>query len=93
MLQGIGRTGTFCAIDILLQRLDAWPSCQEGSGPDRAEVEAALNLPALVHELRRQRMGMVQTLEQVSGEGGGSCELLLPFLRCCEEMCLAMCAA
>jgi tyrosine-protein phosphatase non-receptor type 9 len=69
MLQGIGRTGTFCAIDILLQRLDAWPSCQEGSGPDRAEVEAALNLPALVHELRRQRMGMVQTLEQVGGEG------------------------
>jgi tyrosine-protein phosphatase non-receptor type 9 len=63
--QGIGRTGTFCAIDILLQRLDAWPSCQEGGGPDRAEVEAALNLPALVHELRRQRMGMVQTLEQV----------------------------
>jgi hypothetical protein len=29
----------------------------------------ALNLPALVHELRRQRMGMVQTLEQVGGEG------------------------
>lgn len=62
--QGIGRTGTFCAVDILLQRLDAWPQCQDGCGPDRDEVEAALNVPHLVHELRRQRMGMVQTLEQ-----------------------------
>uniref|UniRef100_A0A383W4E4 Uncharacterized protein n=1 Tax=Tetradesmus obliquus TaxID=3088 RepID=A0A383W4E4_TETOB len=61
---GIGRTGTFCAVDILLQRLDAWPGCNGGAGPERGEVEAALNLPALVHELRRQRMGMVQTLEQ-----------------------------
>ncbi|KAF6254095.1 protein-tyrosine phosphatase-like protein [Scenedesmus sp. NREL 46B-D3] len=61
---GIGRTGTFCAVDILLQRLDAWPCCRDGAGPDRGEVEAALNLPALVHELRQQRMGMVQTLEQ-----------------------------
>jgi hypothetical protein len=36
-----------------------------GQGMSRAEVEAAFNLPALVHELRRRRMGMVQTLEQV----------------------------
>eukprot|EP00882_Tetradesmus_deserticola_P029984 GHRQ01033630.1.p2 GENE.GHRQ01033630.1~~GHRQ01033630.1.p2 ORF type:complete len:128 (+),score=32.08 GHRQ01033630.1:339-722(+) len=66
-LQGIGRTGTFCAVDILLQRLDAWPSCRAGAGPDRGEVESALNLPVLVHELRQQRMGMVQTQEQVKG--------------------------
>jgi protein tyrosine phosphatase len=77
--QGIGRTGTFCAIDILLQRLDAWPSCQDGAGPDRGEVEAALNLPALVHELRRQRMGMVQTLEQVRGEA----RVLFVVVCCC----------
>eukprot|EP00775_Hariotina_reticulata_P003503 gene3503-3772_t len=61
---GIGRTGTFCAIDILLQRFDSWQSLNEGQGPDRAEVEATLNLPQLVHDLRAQRMGMVQTLDQ-----------------------------
>lgn len=61
---GIGRTGTFCAADILLQRLDSWQSCCDGEGLDKNEVEAALNIPNLVHELRRQRMGMVQTLEQ-----------------------------
>jgi len=61
---GIGRTGTFCAIDILLQRFDSWQTLNDGRGPDRAEVEAALNLPQLVHDLRFQRMGMVQTLDQ-----------------------------
>jgi hypothetical protein len=30
------------------------------SGPDRAEVEDTLDVPALVHALRAQRMGMVQ---------------------------------
>jgi protein tyrosine phosphatase len=57
-LQGIGRTGTFCAIDILLQRLDAW--ARSPSGPERAEVEDTLDVPSLVHHLRTQRMGMVQ---------------------------------
>lgn len=69
-LQGIGRTGTFCAIDILLQRLDAW--ARSSSGPDRAEVEDTLDVPSLVHHLRMQRMGMVQV--RVWGWGwGGVC--------------------
>ncbi|GBF94107.1 hypothetical protein Rsub_07094 [Raphidocelis subcapitata] len=58
---GIGRTGTFIAVDVLLRRIDAW--FREG-GPTKDEVEAALDVPRLVHSLRQQRGGMVQTLEQ-----------------------------
>lgn len=63
---GIGRTGTFCSIDILRRRLACLAAAAEarpGSVGSEA-VHAALDLPALVHELRRQRCGMVQTLEQ-----------------------------
>lgn len=81
---GIGRSGTYIAIDVLRQRL-----CQLGkagaavtttgvhqvrpsegviaaadASVGRAVLEAALDLPALVHEMRQQRMGMVQTGEQ-----------------------------
>ncbi|GLC42084.1 hypothetical protein PLESTB_001066400 [Pleodorina starrii] len=63
---GIGRTGTFCAIDILRRRLAHLEVCaasRPGSvRPDA--VQAALDLPELVHSLRRQRSGMVQTIEQ-----------------------------
>jgi protein tyrosine phosphatase len=58
---GIGRTGTFIAVDVILRRVGAW--FREG-GPTKDEVEAALDLPLLVHSLRQQRGGMVQTLEQ-----------------------------
>lgn len=54
---GIGRTGTFCAVDILLQWFDHWQECSaEAAGPDDAEVEAAVGVPNLVHKLRGQRM-------------------------------------
>jgi protein tyrosine phosphatase len=52
---GIGRTGTFCAVDIALQRLR--------SGDYGVAVSAA-ELKPVVAELRRQRAGMVQTAEQ-----------------------------
>lgn len=52
---GIGRTGTFCAVDIALQRLR--------SGDYGVAVGAA-ELKPVVAELRRQRAGMVQTAEQ-----------------------------
>ncbi|EFJ50289.1 hypothetical protein VOLCADRAFT_45223, partial [Volvox carteri f. nagariensis] len=63
---GIGRTGTFCAIDIMRRRLAYLEACAASRpGNVRADaVQAALDLPELVHSLRRQRSGMVQTIEQ-----------------------------
>ncbi|PNH09458.1 Receptor-type tyrosine-protein phosphatase epsilon, partial [Tetrabaena socialis] len=64
---GIGRTGTFVAIDVLRRRLShlAARACAPGApAVGAAEVAAALDLPELVHVLRRQRSGMVQTVEQ-----------------------------
>ncbi|CAL5228150.1 g11230 [Coccomyxa viridis] len=52
---GIGRTGTFCAVDIALQRLRS---------PDYSAAVSAAELKPVVAELRRQRCGMVQTPEQ-----------------------------
>lgn len=52
---GIGRTGTFCAVDIALQRLRS---------SDYGEAVSAAELKPVVAELRRQRAGMVQTPEQ-----------------------------
>lgn len=63
---GIGRTGTFIALDVLRLRLAALARrelAQRGS-VSQQEVHAALDLPALVVELRQQRSGMVQTIEQ-----------------------------
>lgn len=57
---GIGRTGTFCAIDALLHRLRQLP--QEGL--TEAQVRWFLDVPAVVFQLRQQRMGMVQTPQQ-----------------------------
>lgn len=73
---GIGRTGTFVAIDVIRQRLtrlaeraDAAALCAPGALSALPAVEPqailrALGVPDLVHDLRRQRMGMVQTFEQ-----------------------------
>ena len=52
---GIGRTGTFCAVDIALQRLRS---------PDYGAAVSAAELKPMVAELRRLRAGMVQTPEQ-----------------------------
>lgn len=57
---GIGRTGTFCAIDILRQRVKALGS----QVFDQQQLIEQFDLVKLVHSLRQQRMGMVQTLEQ-----------------------------
>ncbi|MEW5319776.1 MAG: hypothetical protein WDW38_010905 [Sanguina aurantia] len=59
---GIGRSGTFVAIDVMRQRLCHLQ--RAGAGPAQAALEQALDLPALVHDMRQQRMGMVQTSEQ-----------------------------
>ncbi|BDA46574.1 Tyrosine-protein phosphatase non-receptor type 1 [Coccomyxa sp. Obi] len=52
---GIGRTGTFCAVDIALARLRS---------ADYGTAVTAVELKPVVAELRRQRAGMVQTAEQ-----------------------------
>lgn len=59
---GIGRTGTFCASDISLQRLKSWKK-RPVSEDDVCDV---MNLAPLVHDLRLMRSGLVQTLEQYS---------------------------
>ncbi len=83
---GIGRTGTFCAVDIVLQRLDRLRqrlgalgagglagAAQQGQQGQQGQqrgldlthaLKDVLNIPAIVHHLRKQRMGMVQTSDQ-----------------------------
>jgi len=51
---GIGRTGTFCAIDIIIDQL-LHQQCQPNSN---------VNVYQTVSNLRRARLGMVQTLSQ-----------------------------
>lgn len=55
---GIGRTGTFCAVDIELRRLRAMHPSDITSAPQIIEVYD------LVGQLRKQRPGMVQTTPQ-----------------------------
>jgi tyrosine-protein phosphatase non-receptor type 9 len=62
---GIGRTGTFLAIDMLLQRL-LWLKLQVQQSLSVATITSVLNVPALVAALRQQRAGMVQTMDQYS---------------------------
>ncbi|KAI9918143.1 hypothetical protein PsorP6_012662 [Peronosclerospora sorghi] len=59
---GIGRSGTFIAIDILLKKLhqallDKSKSVEERKGA----IQHAVDIPRVVHRLRSQRPGMVQT--------------------------------
>ncbi|KAG2437341.1 hypothetical protein HXX76_005998 [Chlamydomonas incerta] len=63
---GIGRTGTFVAIDVMRRRLQVLSTAAAAApgSVSPAAVQAALDLPELVHSLRRQRCGMVQTFEQ-----------------------------
>ena len=55
---GIGRSGTFCAVDIALRRLAA------ADLRDPKAVHNAINIKRIVTALRRQRPGMVQTYDQ-----------------------------
>ena len=55
---GIGRTGTFCTVDVALRRL----RCADLRNPK--EVKAAVSIKRIVAALRRQRPGMVQTFDQ-----------------------------
>jgi protein tyrosine phosphatase len=57
---GIGRTGTFITVDVILQMLNEW----RWQLPEARSLDISLNLTALVHCLRQQRVGMVQTCDQ-----------------------------
>ncbi|KAI3426853.1 hypothetical protein D9Q98_006799 [Chlorella vulgaris] len=56
---GIGRSGVFCVLDVITRRLLGLQGCQ-----DAARGAAAVDVAALVADLRHQRLGMVQTREQ-----------------------------
>lgn len=58
---GVGRTGTFCAVHIVLNRLRYLQNMKDVT---QEKLEWAINLVALVGMLRSQRMGMVQTIDQ-----------------------------
>lgn len=61
---GIGRTGTFCSIDIILKRL-RWLAQHRRAVPETV-VQNAIDVRSVVLHLRQQRKGMVQTLDQYS---------------------------
>eukprot|EP00775_Hariotina_reticulata_P012628 gene12628-12758_t len=60
---GVGRTGTFIAIEILLHRLHNLTLQLHGSVTDD-DIRAAMDIPGFVASLRKQRRGTVQTGEQ-----------------------------
>lgn len=53
---GIGRSGTFCTIDIILKSLE--------KAENKEAAERAVDVKKVVSLLRRQRVGMVQTPAQ-----------------------------
>lgn len=57
---GIGRTGTFCTVDIALRRLQAL----ESTNVTLTAAKQAVDIKQIVQKLRRQRQGMVQTKSQ-----------------------------
>ncbi|POM60126.1 Receptor-type tyrosine-protein phosphatase [Phytophthora palmivora] len=58
---GIGRSGTFIAIDILLKQLH---QVLNDKSSDEAQAIQALDISRVVYHLRSQRPGMVQTPDQ-----------------------------
>lgn len=50
---GIGRTGTFCLVDVMLAKLEA---CKDLSG---------VNVQSVLLNMRRQRLGLIQTPDQL----------------------------
>lgn len=58
---GVGRTGTFCAVYILLRRLF---QLLKAKAPSKEQIAKAVDVPGVVERLRKQRMGMVQTIDQ-----------------------------
>ncbi|KAF0713187.1 hypothetical protein AaE_011847 [Aphanomyces astaci] len=55
---GIGRSGTFIAIDIILRQLRAVSTTSDD------QLHDALDVRGIVHRIRSERPGMVQTAEQ-----------------------------
>ena len=58
---GIGRTGTFCAVYVLLRRLLHLLKTKDAS---MEQIKKSVDIAGVVARLRKQRMGMVQTIDQ-----------------------------
>ena len=56
---GIGRSGTFCTVDIVLERL----LHHQGSPLSKEQMLKLIDVRRVVAALRKQRHGMVQTLD------------------------------
>ncbi|GMF31449.1 unnamed protein product [Phytophthora fragariaefolia] len=68
---GIGRSGTFIAIDILLKQLHQVLAGSAAKEQTASAMEQALDVSRVVHRLRSQRPGMVQTpVRGLVGVGG-----------------------
>ncbi|CAH0481573.1 unnamed protein product [Peronospora belbahrii] len=62
---GIGRSGTFIAIDILYRQLHQVLTDKSDNVEEKTRaLQHAMNIPRVVYHLRSQRPGMVQTPEQ-----------------------------
>lgn len=68
---GVGRTGAFCAIHVILRRLKALqddlkmsPEMCQKNAIIKEKVECAIDIPRLIAAFRTQRAGMVQTIDQ-----------------------------
>eukprot|EP00210_Caulerpa_lentillifera_P003193 g3051.t1 len=68
---GVGRTGVFCAISVVLHRLKALQDDFSHIAEDaqnnsilEEKIESAMNFPQLITSFRYQRDGMVQTIDQ-----------------------------
>ncbi|DBA03991.1 TPA: hypothetical protein N0F65_010644 [Lagenidium giganteum] len=61
---GIGRSGTFIAIDILLKSIEA--ALRDTSKQSEQRLATALDVRRVVHHIRSQRPGMVQTPSSMS---------------------------
>eukprot|EP00951_Prasinocladus_malaysianus_P009906 scaffold72341_cov43-Prasinocladus_malaysianus.AAC.1 len=57
---GIGRTGAFCAIDIMIRRIRHW--LNTGAEISDEKCDDLLDISKVITNLRYQRPGMVQTV-------------------------------
>jgi protein tyrosine phosphatase len=73
---GIGRSGTFITIDVILKRLHEAFAAQSVADGERL-LREALDVRAIVHGIRSQRPGMVQTPVRILQTLGEAIDVLI----------------